>query len=164
MPTSRRTSRPPFPRARRLAGAAAACALLGAVGCEGTTSVLGPDGAEVIATTGGTGLTVGGRTAAALLGRWTRVDAESAGVVVETTFTFLDGGQGVRTVVTRTALGGVVAEDRQPFAWSGGGGVLLLRFPGPVGETTVRATFAVETELTGTTLRLDGLPYRRASS
>lgn len=174
MPTPPRTSRsrpsspcaPPRTRhaggARRLARAAAGLALLGAVGCEGTTSALGPDGAQLTATTGTAG-TVGGRTGAAVVGRWTRVDAASPGVVVETTFAFLDGGQGVRTIVTRTALGGVVAVDRQAFAWTGGGGVLVLRFPGPVGDTIVRAAFSVETELAGTTLRLDGVAYRRAS-
>lgn len=153
---------------RRPAGRAAPIALAASLvmslaGCEETTSALGPEGATFVATTG-TAVTVGGQTGVALLGRWTRVDASTPGVLVETTFTFLDGGRGARSVVTRSALGAAIAEGIEPFSWTGGGGVLILRFAGPLGETVVRASFAVETELTGTTLRLDGRAYRRAGS
>ena len=141
------------------------CALLAA--CDGTTSALGPRAGvdELTATTGGA-VTVGGQTSAALVGRWSRVDGVAPGVLVETTFTFLSGGSGARAVVTRTALGAVVSEDRQAFTWTAGGGLLLLRFPSPVpgGETIVRAGFAVDVGLSGTTLRLDGIAYRRAGA
>ena len=139
----------------------AAAALL--AGCEGTTSVLGPGGAELAATTGGAGITVGALAGESLVGRWTRVDGAAPGVIVETTFNFLGGGSGSRVIVTRTALGAVLAEDRQPFTWTAGGGVVMLRIQGALGETILRASFAVQSDLTGTTLRLDGLPYRRAS-
>jgi hypothetical protein len=132
--------------------------------CEGTSSLAGPGEVELSARTGGA-LTVGGLTGEALVGQWTRVDGTAPGVLVETTFSFLRGGSGARVVTTRTALGGVIAEDRQAFTWSAGGGVLLIRLPGAFGsETILRASFAVEADLTGTTLRLDGLRYRRAAS
>jgi hypothetical protein len=146
--------------------AATALAATALAACEGTTSVLGPRGTELSATTGAGGggaFTVGGLSGGSLVGRWTRVDGVAPGVIVETTFSFLGGGSGSRVVVTRTALGAVIAEDRQPFTWSAGAGVLVIRIAGPVGETVLRASFAVETDLTGTTLRLDGLPYRRAA-
>ena len=130
--------------------------------CEGTTSVVGPRDGQLAATTGGA-LTVGGLAGQSLVGRWTRVDAPGLGVNVETTFSFLSGGTGSRVVVTRTALGAVIAEDRQPFTWTAGAGVLVIRLAGMLGETVLRASFAVEQELTGATLRLDGLPYRRSS-
>ena len=139
----------------------AAAALL--AGCEGTTSVLGPGGAELAATTGGAGITVGALAGESLVGRWTRVDGAAPGVIVETTFSFLGGGGGARVIVTRTALGAVIAEDRQPFTWTAGAGVLVIRLAGTLGETVLRASFAVEQGLTGATLRLDGLPYRRSS-
>ena len=151
--------------ARAATAVAAALALAASTACDGTTSALGPGQptTELAATTGGN-VTVGGKTAGALLGRWTRVDGVSPGVLVETTFTFVSGGSGARTVVTRTALGAVISEDRQPFTWTAGAGVLLVRFPGVVGETILRASFAVDTGLSGTTLRLDGVPYRRAGA
>ena len=132
--------------------------------CEGTTSVLAPGEVELSARTGGA-TTVAGLSGEALLGRWTRVDGAAPGVIVETTFSFLSGGSGARVVVTRTALGAVIAEDRQSFTWTAGGGLVLIRIPGAFGsETILRAAFAVEQDLTGATLRLDGLPYRRSAS
>jgi hypothetical protein len=130
--------------------------------CEGTTSLVGPRDTQLVATTGGA-FTVGGLAGESLLGRWTRVEGAGPGVIVETTFSFLSGGTGARVVVTRTALGAVIAEDRQPFTWTAGAGVLVLRIAGALGETVLRASFAVEQDLTGATLRLDGLPYRRSS-
>jgi hypothetical protein len=152
------------PRAAAVAGTLLVALLVALLtACEGTTSALGPPlgGSELTATTGGT-VTVGGQTSAALVGRWSRVDGVAPGVLVETSFTFLSGGSGARTVITRSALGAVLSEDRQPFTWSAGAGVLLIRFPGPVGETILRASFAVDAGLSGTTLRLDGISYRRA--
>ena len=126
--------------------AAAGTMLLAA--CEGTTSVLGPRGAELTATTGSSsGFTVGATAGASLVGRWTRIDGSPPGVLVETTFSFLSGGSGSRVVVTRTALGAVIAEDRQPFTWTAGGGVLVIRLQSAVGETIVRASYAVRPTL-----------------
>ena len=148
--------------ASQLLAAPVAALLLAA--CEGTTSLTAPGEVELSARTGGA-LTVGGLAGESLLGRWTRVDGVAPGVIVETTFSFLGGGTGARVVVTRTALGAVIAEDRQPFTWTAGGGVLLIRIPGALGsETILRASFAVERDLLGTTLHLDGLPYRRSAS
>jgi hypothetical protein len=151
----------PAPVARAAARAALLAVTLAALaGCEGTTSAVGPQQVEFAATTGGDAL-AGGRTSNALVGRWTRIEDDAAGLLVETTFTFVGDGTGTRTVVTRSVLGAVLAVDRAPFRWSGGGGVLVLRFAGPFGDAIVRATFAVETELAGTTLHLDGRRYRR---
>ena len=134
------------------------------VACEGTTSIAGPGAVELSARTGGA-VTVAGLAGESLVGRWTRVDGVAPGVLVETTFSFLGGGTGARVVITRTALGAVISEDRQPFTWTAGGGVVMIRIAGALGsETILRTSFAVEADLTGTTLRLDGLPYRRAAS
>jgi hypothetical protein len=149
---------------RRLCLAPLAAATL-LVACDGTTSVLGPQGSELSVKTGGT-FTVGASDSRSLVGRWTRVEGTPGtvgGVLVETTFSFLGDGSGSRVSVTRTALGAVIAEDRQPFTWTAGASVLVIRIRGAVGETILRASFVIDNGLTGTTLTLDGLPYRRAS-
>jgi predicted small secreted protein len=141
---------------------AAVATLLAA--CDGTTSALGPDGSDLSVRTGGS-FTVGAGDSRSLVGRWTRVEGTggTGSVLVETTFSFLGDGSGSRVTVTRTALGAVIAEDRQPFTWTAGASVLLIRIQGPVGETILHASFVIQSDVTGTTLNLDGQPYRRAS-
>ena len=134
--------------------------------CDGTTSLLAPGDQQLVVSTGAGGsFTPGGTTAEALVGRWTRVEGETGagGITVETTFSFVGGGTGSRVVVTRTALGAVIAEDRQPFTWTAGAALVTMRLPTGTGEQIVRASFSVERDVTGTTLRLDGQRYRRAS-
>jgi hypothetical protein len=128
---------------------------------DGTTGgLLGPE--YVAISTAGSSGTPGGTTGNALLGRWTRLEGGGAS---EVSFAFASDGSGARTTVQRTALGGVIASDVQPFRWSAGGGVLVLQLDAPgavAARQVVRATFRVEQALTGTTLLLDGVPYGRA--
>ncbi len=134
--------------------------------CDGTTSLLAPGEHQLAISTGGS-FTPGGTTAEALVGRWTRVEGDSraggGALTVETTFSFVGGGTGSRVVVTRTALGAVIAEDRQPFTWTAGAALVTMRIPTGTGDQIVRASFSVEQDVTGTTLRLDGQRYRRAT-
>jgi hypothetical protein len=142
---------------------AASATLLAA--CDGTTSVLDPRGGTDLTVRTGGSFTIGASDSRALVGRWTRVEGTpgTGGVLVETTFSFVGDGSGSRVNVTRTALGAVIAEDRQPFTWTAGASVLVIRIQGPVGETILHASFVIQSDVTGTTLKLDGLPYRRAS-
>lgn len=148
-------------------------ALIGALGlalaaCDGTSSIEGVTAPITLASTTGVGAGLGGglgvtRGAAELLGSWTRVTGGSTGVLTEQTYTFLGDGSGVRTTVTRTALGIALAVEQAPFSWDGGGGVLLLRFRREaVVDATVRVPYVVRADFSATVLQLDGLEYRRS--
>lgn len=147
-----------------------------AVGALGSAMLLGCDGGPTIegvvapislTTSGGglgAGIGVGGtRGAAELLGSWTRISSGAPGVLIEQTYTFLIDGSGVRTTVTRTALGIALAVEQAPFSWEGGGGVLLLRFRRQGAfDTAVRVPFTIRADFSATVLQLDGLDYRRS--
>jgi hypothetical protein len=147
----------------RLARLVPLCGALVAAGAcaEGTrTNLLAPP--DVVISTGGSG-TPGGFTGNALVGRWTRLEANGTS---EITFTFLSDGTGSRTTVQRTPLGAAIAVDQQALRWSAGAGVLILTFPGPGtlgSQTILRSSFRVEQGLTGTVLVLDGATYGRAT-
>jgi hypothetical protein len=147
----------------RLARLVPLCGALVAAGAcaEGTrTNLLAPP--DVVISTGGSG-TPGGFTGNALVGRWTRLEANGTS---EITFTFLSDGTGSRTTVQRTPLGSAIAVDQQALRWSAGAGVLILTFPGPGtlgSQTILRSSFRVEQGLTGTVLVLDGATYGRAT-
>jgi hypothetical protein len=160
----------PLVPARALAARPAAllvpllAALLGA--CDGTSTVEGVLAPSALSA--GAGTTLGGaggvvaRGTAPLIGSWTRVSGAGTGVLTEQTFVFFEGGAGARLTVTRTALGVALATEQQPFAWSAGGGVLLLRFQRPgAADTLLRASYLLLVDVTGTVLRLDGLDYQR---
>jgi len=134
---------------------------LGAVGCERVTvaASLGPGGFA-----GGRG-----QTADALVGRWIRTagvptaggDGYLTGYLTETAWEFRADGTATRTVITRTAFGQAVALDRTRAAWRAGAGVLLLDL-GPPSYRLLRVPFAIEYDIGGTLLYLDGEPYVRA--
>lgn len=146
--------------------AAAGLALLAAA-CDGTNTVegvLAPSalGSDSTVTGGGSAGNVVARGSTPLLGSWTRVSDGGAGVLTEQTFVFAGDGTGTRLTLTRTALGVAITAEQQPFRWSAGAGILLLRLqrPGTV-DTLLRASYLVLVDVTGTVLRLDGADYRR---
>lgn len=143
---------------------AAGVALLAAA-CDGTATV---DGVLAPSALGGSGAgaPTGTATVASgitpLLGSWTRVASTSAGVLTEQTFVFGADGRGARSTTTRTALGIPLVVERQPFTWSAGAGVLLLRLPRPgSADALLRVSYRVLVDVGGTVLRLDGQDYRR---
>ncbi len=135
--------------------------------CDDSTTLdatLGPGvrSGAATGTTGGGITIVVGRQQEPLVGSWTRI-ASDGGVLTEQTWTFGADGSGTRTTIVRTPLGIPLTEERQPFVWDAGGGVLLLRFDRSGLGSTVRASYAVLVGVTGTVLRLDGRDYLRTA-
>jgi len=129
-------------------------------------SAVGCDRVDVAASLGPGGFAGGlGQTADAVVGRWIRTagvpTAGGAGYLTETAWEFRADGTATRTVITRTAFGQAVAVDRTRAAWRAGAGVLLLDL-GPPSYRRLRVPFAVEYDVSGTVLYLDGEPYVRA--
>lgn len=154
-------------RQARVAGAVALVLAIGATACDDSSSIDGVLAPSALSGTVG-GTTGGGRAGVAtaqvpLLGSWTRI-AAAGGLLTEQTWSFGSDGSGVRTTVTRTALGIPLTVEQQTFAWDAGGGILLLRFrhAGAV-DTTIRASYALLIDVRGTVLRLDGLDYARTA-
>ncbi|AHG88623.1 hypothetical protein J421_1086 [Gemmatirosa kalamazoonensis] len=143
-------------------------------GCDDGTFAgsLGPTGATLVSVGdrgGGTfaGSTTTGTSAAALVGRWTHVEASGpggGGLLTRIEWTFGSDGSASRVVTTLTPLGQAVAVDRAGGRWTGGGGIVSITLAAAPStpSVTLRARFAVETGLTGTTLVLDGLRYQRS--
>ena len=156
---------------RRLAASLLALVV---VGCDDGTFAgsLGPTGATLVSVGGGgrgtfAGSTTTGTSAAALVGRWTHVESSGpggSGVLTRMEWTFGSDGSASRVVTTLTALGQVIAVDRAAGRWTGGGGIVSITLASAPStpSVTLRARFAVEAGLTGTTLVLDGLRYQRS--
>ena len=172
--TARTTPTPARPgtgtRALRRGAALLACAAAAMLSaCEGTQTVDGILAPSALSATGGVGVGRSGgsvtivRGRADLLGSWTRVSGSGAGILTEQTFTFSADGSGVRTTVTRTALGIAITAEQAPFTWNAGGGILQLRFirQGSV-DTIVRSSYVLLADVAATVLRLDGTEYVRS--
>jgi hypothetical protein len=166
MTTPRAPERPVPGAPRRASHLAVALAAALLAGCDGTQTVDGILAPSALSSGGG--VAGGGGSATVLrgpgelLGSWVRVAGAGTGVLVEQTFTFAPDGSGLRTTITRTALGAPIAIEQAPFRWNAGGGILQLRFAreGAV-DTVVRASYVLLADLAATVLRLDGTEYVR---